>query len=65
MNVSFSHVQHAIYTLFKLTVCMGPQFFLFPFERPLRRALLYCTSSPVYVVNICSEKDFALCTFDS
>jgi len=35
-------------------------FFLFPYERPLRRVLLYRT----YIVGIWSGKIFALYTFD-
>jgi len=44
MSVSFSYVPPSVYILgFKLTVRLNLQFFLFPFERPLRRVLLHCT----------------------
>jgi len=58
---------HMQFTYFlKLTVRLSLQlFFLVSLERPLRRVLPYCTSSPVYIVNICSENNFALYTFDS
>jgi len=33
-----------------LTVRLSLQFFLFTSERPLRRVLLYCTSSPLFTL---------------
>jgi len=52
MSVSFSLVPHAVFILAYVDSSSEPtlQFFLFPFERPLKRVLLYCTSSPLFTL---------------
>jgi len=59
------HMQSTYLLKLTIRVSLHCSFFLVAFERPLRRVLLYYTSSPVYIVNICSEKNFALYTLDS
>jgi len=64
-SVSLSHVPHAVYIFAKLTVRLS---LLYSFCcSPLSVCLgkFYCTWSPVYIVNIYSEKKFALYTSDS
>jgi len=49
MSISYSNVHHAVYMQnLLLAVRLSPQFFLFTSERPHRRVLLYCTSSPLF-----------------
>jgi len=58
VNLAMFHMQ-STYQL-KLTVRLILEFFLLPFERPLRRVLLYCTWSPLFTLLIFALKRISL-----